>query len=206
MPELKELITKLLRALAYARFDRHVNRLDYVSHGTLRLIDLSENPSPNSVPAVVAALDLIKRYAPRRYAGLNRRIGRILVARIPGAHSSFMPAIRSIFIHTDIASQEPPESIAAQIIHEAAHARIWSCGYRRFDRPKRLERRANLEMLDFVSSLPDADYLIQWARTVLGRTDQADADFAQLAQAQKAELANMMPSWVPNRLTKWLIT
>src|SRR5262245_47027400 len=78
----------------------------------------------------IEALGLIKRYEPRRYTRLLRDLDRVWVRLIPEALARFNPSLRACELDTRYVRDQAstPELIAATIVHEATHARLWHCG------------------------------------------------------------------------------
>lgn len=76
------------------------------------------------------ALNLIKTHDPVRYAHLIRDLERIWVTVISGGLAHFDPSIRACVLDERhlLNDANPPERIAASIVHEATHARLWRCG------------------------------------------------------------------------------
>lgn len=77
-----------------------------------------------------AAIDLIRRNDPIRYARIERDLDRIWVKLLPGALGHFDASLRACclderFVFADTTT---PQHIASVIVHEATHARLWSSG------------------------------------------------------------------------------
>jgi hypothetical protein len=86
-------------------------------------------PGP-SLPRVEEALQLIKTYDRLRYERLIRDLERIWVQLIPGGLAEFDSSIWACVLDPRYVLDEAtsPERIAASIVHEATHARLWRCG------------------------------------------------------------------------------
>lgn len=76
------------------------------------------------------ALSLIKHYDRVRYDRLIRDLRRIWVLVLPTGLANFTHKIDACEIDTRffLAETTTPELIAAVIVHEATHARLWHCG------------------------------------------------------------------------------
>jgi hypothetical protein len=92
------------------------------------------------------------------------------------------------------------ELIAAAIVHEATHARLWRCGlsYEAALRP-RMERLCISQELVFASKLPDGKAVAEWA--TLGLTnppDLRDEAFDARRQTGSVELLRYrkVPEWL----------
>jgi hypothetical protein len=77
---------------------------------------------------VEEALRLIKHHDPIRYNRLIRDLERIWVHLLPGNHGQFNAAIAACELDTRFVLADPPEFVAAAIVHEATHARLWRRG------------------------------------------------------------------------------
>ncbi len=77
---------------------------------------------------VEEALGLIKTYDRVRYNRLIRDLQRIWVLPLSGAVGAFSPPIACCKLDPRFVLAEPPEMIAAAIVHEATHARLLRCG------------------------------------------------------------------------------
>jgi hypothetical protein len=86
-------------------------------------------PEP-SLHRVKEALHLIKTYDRQRYERLIRDLERVWVFLIPGGLAQFDYSIWACVLDPRYVLNETnsPEQIAATIVHEATHARLWRCG------------------------------------------------------------------------------
>jgi hypothetical protein len=85
-----------------------------------------------SLRHVEDALHLIKAYDPRRYGRLLRDLERIWVLLIVGGIGHFDGLLWACVLDPRFVLNETrtTEQIAATIVHEATHARLWRCGFR----------------------------------------------------------------------------
>ena len=77
---------------------------------------------------VVDALRLIKTYDPHRFNRVRHDLDRVWVRLVPGANGQFNAALRTCALDRRFVLASCPELIAATIVHEATHARLWHCG------------------------------------------------------------------------------
>jgi hypothetical protein len=111
---------------------------------------------------VDAALSLIKTYDPLRYRRILCDVERIWVFLVPGGLGQFRRSLKSCDIDERfvLAETTRPEQIAAVIVHEATHARLFHCGI-----GYEAELRARVEAvccrreLAFAARLPDGDQI-----------------------------------------------
>jgi hypothetical protein len=89
-----------------------------------------DNDAEPRLRPVEEALNLIKIYDPVRYAHLIRDLERIWVTVISGGLAHFDPSICACVLDERhlLNNANPPERIAASIVHEATHARLWRSG------------------------------------------------------------------------------
>lgn len=79
---------------------------------------------------VEEALGLIKKYDRLRYNRIIKDLERVWVRLLPGALGKYTHSLRACELDERfvLADTSPPEVIAATIVHEATHARLWRCG------------------------------------------------------------------------------
>ena len=145
-----------------------------------------------SLARVSAALDLIARYAPRRYRRLRRDVAGLVVQRF-ACRGAFFPQTREVLVEltfTVNARHGLPE-IAASIVHEATHARVarmcGSLGVEQRAREERLCRKAELEL---GLAMPDGEVVVERARASLTLADRDVApavDWAEAARRRGAD-------------------
>jgi hypothetical protein len=115
------------------------------------------------------ALGLIKDYDPLRYRRMTCDLKRVLVCRLP-TQGCFNCRIGACELDEGfvLAEATTPELLASTIVHEAAHARLWSygLGYEEMMRPK-VEAICVRRQLAFARKLPNGQQARQWAEEVL---------------------------------------
>lgn len=125
---------------------------------------------------VEEALNLIKTYDRLRYDRLVRDLERIWVILIPGGLASFDSSIWACKLDPRHVLDEtkPLSWIAASIVHEATHARLWRCGIGYQE-----ELRSRVETVcfgrerAFAAKLPKAEELVEQAdRKLAAYTNQ----------------------------------
>jgi hypothetical protein len=106
------------------------------------------------------ALSLIKHYDRVRYDRLIRDLRRIWVLVLPTGLANFTHTIDACEIDTRffLAEMTTPELIAATIVHEATHARLWRRGirYEEAQRP-RIEEICLRSEIAFAAKLPNGE-------------------------------------------------
>ena len=117
--------------------------LDFHFLSTGRYVDglwigTTNDDSETALRRVEEALHLIKTHDPRRYNRLLRDLERIWVRIDRGANGCFRAELRACELSEDfvLADASSAEEIASAIVHEATHARLWSCGIE-YDEPLR---------------------------------------------------------------------
>ena len=130
------------------------------------------------------ALRLIKVHDPRRYDRLRKDLTRIWVRLVPGAVARYVPPIETCELDERfvLAETSSPDLIAAAIVHEATHARLWrrGIGYDEMLRA-RVEAACFRRELAFAARLPNGERVREEARDALGMspatwTDDAERD------------------------------
>jgi hypothetical protein len=106
------------------------------------------------------ALLLIKRYDRIRYDRLLRDLQRVWVLLLPSSVASFEYRIYTCQIDTRycLAETTTPELLAAAIVHEATHGRLWRRGirYEEAQRP-RIEEICVRREIAFAAKLPNGE-------------------------------------------------
>jgi len=106
------------------------------------------------------ALLLIKRYDRIRYDRLLRNLQRVWVLLLPSSVANFEYGIYTCQIDTRycLAETTTPELLAAVIVHEATHARLWRRGirYEEAQRP-RIEKICIRREIAFAAKLPNGE-------------------------------------------------
>jgi hypothetical protein len=126
-----------------------------------------------SLQRVEEALNLIKAYDRLRYDRLVRDLERIWVVLIPSGLASFDSSIWACKLDPRqvLDDTKPLSWIAASIVHEATHARLWRCGigYREELRSRveavcfRRERAFAARLPNGAEFVEQAEKLASWA-------------------------------------------
>ena len=143
--------------------------------------------TPHVVERLTAALDLIARYAPRRYRRLGRDISGFLVQRF-ACRGAFFPDSRECLVELTftVNPRHGLPEIAASIVHEATHARVARmCRTRAADQPPREERLCRRTELEFGLAVPDGGVVVQRARDSLALADREVAPAVDWAEAAR---------------------
>jgi hypothetical protein len=119
---------------------------------------------------VEAALRLVKAYDRTRYNRLRRDLDRIWVRLLTDGCAQFSPAWRACLIDERFVLAETTDTqlIAAAIVHEATHARLWhrGIGYEE-DQRQRVEAVCLRRELAFARRLPGSERVREWAEATL---------------------------------------
>ena len=134
-----------------------------------------------------AALELIARYAPRRYRRLRQDLAGFVVQRF-ACRGAFFTESRECLVELTftVNPRHGLAEIAASIVHEATHARVARmCRTRppeKHAQEERLCRRAELEL---GLALPDGEVVVQRALASLALADQQVAPAVDWAEAAR---------------------
>jgi hypothetical protein len=119
---------------------------------------------------VEEALRLIKTYDPLRYRRIGSDLERVWVDVLLGSLGNFAPAIKTCKLDTRfiLADTSSPEVIASIIVHEATHARLWTCGIAYEERLRaRVEAVCLRREIAFSAKLPNGRELRERAERTL---------------------------------------
>jgi len=133
------------------------------------------------------ALDLIARYAPRRYRRLPHDISGFIVQRF-ACRGAFFPASRECLVELTftVNPRHGLPEIAASIVHEATHARVARmCRTRSPDQHAREERLCRRAELELGLALPDGAVVVTRARASLALADREVAPVVDWAEAAR---------------------
>ena len=134
-----------------------------------------------------AALDLVARYAPRRYRRLRQDIAGFVVERF-ACRGAFFPDRRECLVELTFTVNPAhglPE-IAASIVHEATHARVARrCGMLPLTMRPREERLCRMAELELGLALPDGAVVVERARASLALSDREVAPVVDWAEAAR---------------------
>jgi hypothetical protein len=161
-----------------------------------------DDPEP-ILGRVEAALRLIKEWDRVRYDRLLRDLERVWVDLLPGALGSFVRSIRACKLDIRFVMDEATsaEMIAATIVHEATHARLFrrGIGYEESLR-QRVEAVCVRRELAFAARLPNGDKMRELAERSLCEppdmwTDQSLGERYLEGQIQMGRHLRI-PNWV----------
>jgi hypothetical protein len=130
---------------------------------------------------VEQALGLIKEFDLPRYTQIVRDLDRVWVRPLLSEIGHFDCSLRACVLDARfvLAETTEPEIIAAVIVHEATHARLWRCGigYNEAQRA-RVEALCIRREIAFANRLPNGKRVREWAqRTLDNLPDLTDNDF-----------------------------
>ena len=91
----------------------------------------SETEAERVLPRVEAALGLIKTHDRQRYDRIVADLDRVWVRLLTTYVAQFSPSWSACFLDERFVLGETTDTahIAAAIVHEATHARLWRCGF-----------------------------------------------------------------------------
>lgn len=155
---------------------------------------------------VQQALALIQAKDRVRYARLARDLDRVWVRLLTTGVAQFDPTWRACLLDERfvLAKDTDVAHIAAAIVHEAAHARLWHWGFG-YDEAirERVEAVCLRREVAFASKLPDGKSVSQWANQALALTPAYWTDAAAEDREQAGSVAvldHLGHSW----LSRWL--
>jgi hypothetical protein len=153
-----------------------------------------------------AALALLAEYAPHRLARLRRDVSRIWVAFTANLGEYHHRIGLCVLNPRPIADGEglPPERIAALLVHEGTHARLFRRGLRHSDaasyaRHERACVRAEVALLE---RLPRGAALLAGAWARLDETDEFWSAEARLERQLESLREQGLPRWL-ERFVRW---
>lgn len=154
-----------------------------------------------------AALVLIKTYDPLRYRRLTRELKRIWVTPLHGPRACFYYRLDACVLNPRyvLAETMTAELIAATIVHEATHARLWGMGFRYEEEARpRVEAICVRRELAFSRKLPRGEEVRDKAKKTLislrTPTFLSDAAFAKSRDDYAVEELRRLG--VPDRLIR----
>lgn len=167
-----------------------------------------DNDSAASLDRVAQALDLIKTCDRRRYDRLIRDLERVWVLIIPGGIAHFDYSIWACVLDPRHVLDEAnsPAGIAATIVHEATHARLWRRGIRyQEDLRPRVEAICFRSERAFAARIPNGERIREQADQQLhayaGQDYWTDEAFHRRYNNGSIEalLYLQMPNWLIRR-------
>jgi hypothetical protein len=149
------------------------------AHKTIDGLYVSVAENSPTLRKVEEALNLIKVHDRRRYDRLRHDLVRVWVRLLPGNLACFNATFGACELDTRFVLERPPEIIAAAIIHEAAHARLWRAGIEYVEEARhRIEAICIRQELAFAGRLPDGKIVREWAEAGLSQPpDLTDLGF-----------------------------
>jgi len=179
---------------------------------------LDEEIGTRALEKVEAALDLIAEHDPRRMSRIARDLRWIWIQRAAYAPAYFIKELRLCVLDRAyiVADSTPPAMIAVSIVHEAAHARLFSrdIPYPAPARP-RIEAVCDAQSAEFARRLPDGEPLVRrilegrpadvthWSDDKLDRR-MADAKHAEFEATRQELEASDLPAWLKRMLHKMI--
>ena len=140
---------------------------------TLSALDL-HNDTHALLTRVKEGLTLLEHYDPRRCRRFRKDCNHIWITLLPAAVGSYSHGLRTILLDQRYISSSATSSsdIAATIVHELTHARLFNCGigYAEPDRG-RVERVCYSQELAFARLLPNSQALVTHLEGCVARPD-----------------------------------
>jgi hypothetical protein len=154
----------------------------------------------SALQPVEAALNLIKKHDPRRYDRLRHDLIRVWIRLLPGDLACFNAAFGACELDTRFVLEHPPEIIAATLVHEATHARLWRTGIDYVEESRhRIEAICIRQELVFAGRLPKGTIVLEWAEArLLQPSDLSDQAFGarHLTGSIEAFRHSGAPEWL----------
>jgi hypothetical protein len=154
----------------------------------VRILNTRRDIDTNQVVGrLTQALDLIARYAPRRFRRLQQDFAGIVVRRFP-CRGAFFHDTRECLVELTftVNPRHAVAEIAASIVHEATHARVARrCGPLPMEQRPREERLCRQAELEFGLALPDGGVVVERARASLTLGDQEVAPAVDWSEAAR---------------------
>lgn len=162
-----------------------------------------------ALPRVEAALDLIKTYDRKRYDRMVRDLDRIWVRLLTNV-AQYSPSWRACFLDERFVLSDAADTalIAAAIVHEATHARLWSYGFGYDEEVRqRVEAICIRREAAFANKLPDGEQVRAVAAEELALppsylTDDAARD--RKLQGSIEALEHLGDNWVARGLLAFI--
>lgn len=152
-------------------------------------------------------LAVIREHDPRRYGRMTNDCDRLWIRVISASLGQYDASLRAIVIDERHLETSTITAVAATIVHEATHARLFAVGlgYEEADRD-RVEARCRQEEYAFLQRVPGADREREWIRKCL-ETPSQYSDIARLdarMRTMERDMAYMkLPSWVTRLLLRY---
>jgi hypothetical protein len=131
-------------------------------------IEIATTGTMSTLHKVAESLAQIRAYDSVCYRRMLQDIRLIWVRLLPGNLARFSSSLSACELDTRFVLDQPSEFIAAAIVHEATHARLWRRGIRYDEESRfRVERACLRQEYRFASRLPDAQDLLDWTEAAL---------------------------------------
>jgi hypothetical protein len=129
---------------------------------------------------VEEALRLIKTHDERRYKRLIGDLDRVWVRLVPGGLGKYTHSLGACELDERfVLAETSPEMIAATIVHEATHARLWRCGFGYDENVRgRVEAVCIRRELAFARRLPNGELVYEQAQDALSNPPATWTDTA----------------------------
>ena len=130
----------------------------------------AEADAERVLPRVEEALNLIKTHDPQRYNHIVRDLERVWVRLLTAGAAQFNPGLWACMLDERFVLAETTDTamIAAVIVHEATHARLWRRGFGYDeDERQRIETICIRREMAFARRLPDGQRLREFAHEAL---------------------------------------
>ena len=161
-----------------------------------------KSEGPTELARVSAAIQLIRDRDPRRFQRLRRDLRGIWIVHIVGA-GEYEPELHLCKLDPTYVQKTDVTVVAATIIHEATHARLWRFGYDSSMR-SRIERLCLKEEIAFASRLNDSSEVLERAEHFMARVDEAWSDEAYRRATIEHVRELKIPSWIRRCLERLL--
>jgi len=154
-----------------------------------------------------AALSLIERYDPRRFRRFQRDTSVLTVSRYP-CRGAYLSQSRTCIVELTFAVNPAftPGQIAATIVHEGMHARLYAMRVAKGgDRAAREERICREAEIAFGRAIPDGAAVIYRAETTVALPDEEIAFKVDWQEAHRRVVqADIDALDLPKWLKRWI--
>jgi hypothetical protein len=154
------------------------------------------------------ALGLIKVHDRRRYDRLCKDLTRVWVRLVPGAVARYVPGMETCELDERfvLAQTSSPDLIAALIVHEATHARLWRRGIGYDEKLRaRVEAACFRRELAFAAKLPNGERVREQAGDALAIPPATWTDAAERARDVDGSREALRHLGAPNWLVRALL-
>lgn len=158
------------------------------------------------LPRVEDALRLIKTHDRQRYDRILADLDRIWVRLLPTYVAQFSPPWRACFLDERFVLADTTDAahIAAAIVHEAAHARLWRYGFGYEEEVRhRVEAVCIRREMAFANKLPDGEHIRELATDALSLSPSYYTNDAKRERHYKGSINALRyigDNWLSRRL------